>query len=118
MDDTTKENNFARAKWQLSVLRTGRITEDFVEECKAFLQLMREYFADFRCVNLDIQTQEFRQKGEEAEELFEMLMTEYRRDKFFNLEIYVELLERILYMTDYVHEDVSLSNMLSSIQLR
>ena len=113
-----QEKNFLRAKWQLSVLRTERITEDFVEDCKSFLQLMREYFPDFSCINLDIQTKDFRQKAEEAEELFEMLMAEYRRDKFFNLEIYVEILERILYMAEYVHEDVSLSDMMLSMGLQ
>lgn len=118
MDETTKANNYLRAKWQLSVLRTGKITEDFVEDCKQFVQLLREVFIDFRYVNMDIQAQDFRMKADEAEELYEMLLTEYRLDKFFNLEIYVELLERVMYMTEYVHEDVNLSDMMSSIGLQ
>lgn len=118
MDDTTKHNNFLRAKWQLSVLRTGRITEDFVEDCKDFLQILREFFPDFRYVNMDIQAHDFRMKADEAEELYEMLVIEYRRDKFFNLEIYVELLERVLYMTEYVHEDVELADLLNTMTVR
>lgn len=117
MDDSIKENNFLRAKWQLSVLRSGKITEDFVEDCKLFLNKMRDFFPDFSRINLDIQTEEFRRKADEAEELFEMLTQAYRVERYFYLEVYVEILERIVYMAEYVHEDVSLTDLMSSFNI-
>lgn len=117
MDDTAKENNFVRAKWQLSVLRSGKITEDFVEDCKAFLSKLRDFFPDFSRINLDIQTEEFRTKADEAEELFEMLTKAYRIERYFYLDIYVEILDRIVYMAEYVHEDAALTDLMSSFNI-
>lgn len=115
MDESAKEKNFHRVKWQLNVLRTGKITEDFVDDCKDFIGMFREYFPDFRYINTDVQSRAFRKNCDMAEELFRKLFSQYKDELYFNTDTYKELLERIIYMAEYVESDVSLADMMASM---
>lgn len=113
-----QEQNFLRIKNHKRILNTGKITEDVVEEFKIFLAKIRENFPNFNYVNEDIQSKQFRTLAWNTEMIFQEIENQYRNERIFNISLYKQLIENILFMIEYTNEEDVLLNMMSTFTVQ
>lgn len=113
-----QQTNFLRIKNHKQILNTGRITEDVVEDFKTFLVKIREYFPNFNQVNEDIQSKQFRTIAGNTEMIFQAIENQYKNERIFNVDLYKQLVENMIFMIEYTNEEDVLLGMMLSTQIQ
>lgn len=93
----------------------GRITEDWMEEQKSFICMIREFFGNIEMANLDCQDRKFRSLAEESELLLNHLMEEIRDTKTFTVDIYYRLNLNMQTMLEIKFGDDELCNLMGDL---
>lgn len=90
-----------------------RITEDWMEEHKKFIMLIRHTYDNFALANTDIQERQFRALAEDTELILSHLAYEIQTDKTFTVSVYFNLCRNIKRMYEITSEVDDLSELMN-----
>lgn len=98
LSDDQRFANYCRLIQTINYIEEeNRITEDWMEKQKKFIDDIREGFSmGFQNVNDDIKDRQFRTTAQETEVILNSLLTSIQYDKTFKVSQYHSLLIRIL----------------------
>ena len=115
-----KSNNYQRLLEAIRVLKNGeRITEDWMEEHKSFIQEFYEEF-DYSLKNVspDIESEEFRRNAINAHTLLTLMIDSIHTYKTFNLNEYLLFSETVLSMVTYTNDQSDFENLFSNLKVK
>ncbi len=94
----------------------GRITEDFMYECKWLIIKWRDWIPNFRVMNEDNETKSFRDMCNHLEDLMTELYRTVMTTNTFDMKIFRIYLRHMKKMCDTTFEDDDFMDMLNSMK--
>ena len=114
--DEQKQMNHARILEVIHHQKTrGRITEDWMEDQKKFILIVRDFFGNIEMANMDRQDREYRIIAEETEMLLNHLVEEIRETKTFSVKIYYKLSANLDRMVNLLYEEQELCDLMGGL---
>lgn len=94
-----------------------RLTEDWYDEHRKHILMYRTIFPNFRTVNEEIESDEFRTKAAETEIILESLVHEVQTRTLFNLKMYLMLNKHLKQLCEIIWGEDELLEMLGRMGL-
>lgn len=88
-----------------------RITEDWMEEHKKMILIMRDYYTNISLANIDLQDKTFRSLADDSEMLLCHLVYEIKETRTFTVEIYYNLCRNLKRMFEIALQMEDLSDL-------
>lgn len=116
LTDEQKHRNYKEIVETLDYIEAGgRITEDFLCECKWMIIKWRDWIPNFRVINEDNETTVFRQMCANLEDLMTELYRATMMKNDLDLKLFTIFLRNMKRMCDTTFEDDDLTDMLNSM---
>lgn len=114
--DEQKQTNHARILEVIHHQKTrGRITEDWMEDQKKFILIIRDFFGNIEMANMDRQDREYRIIAEETEMLLNHLVEEIVETKRFSVDVYYKLSANLDKMVNLLYEEQELCDLMGGL---
>ena len=114
--DEQKQTNHARILEVIHHQKSrGRITEDWMEDQKKFILIIRDFFGNIEMANMDRQDREYRIIAEETEMLLNHLVEEIVETKTFSVDVYYKLSANLDRMVNLLFEEQELCDLMGGL---
>ena len=114
--DEQKQTNHARILEVIHHQKSrGRITEDWMEDQKKFILIIRDFFGNIEMANMDRQDREYRIIAEETEMLLNHLVEEIAETKTFSVDVYYKLSANLDRMVNLLFEEQELCDLMGGL---
>lgn len=114
--DEQKQTNYARILEVIHHQKSrGRITEDWMEDQKKFILIIRDFFGNIEMANMDRQDREYRIIAEETEMLLNHLVEEIMETKTFSVDVYYKLSANLDRMVNLLYEEQELCDLMGGL---
>lgn len=106
LSDDRRQANYCHLLETIAFIeKNERITEDWIELQKEFIQDVKNFFiCGFQTLNPEIKNKEFRILANETETIINSLITSIQYDNTFKVKHYSSFLNRLLNLFQRVHE--------------
>jgi len=107
-DDNEKSEHYRFLEETIYQIQTKEmITEYWLDDHMDKVKLYRAWIPDFSGINPECQDPEFRRVATKAERIIDTLLQIYEEECILNVDLYLELNECMIWLTDYRMIDLS-----------